>query len=121
MKKIYIIILLLSVFFLITCNKKEEIINSGGIIGAWEEKMPYVDGICDTIVFTNDNRVEYYRPLEGFTYTVFNDTIHFFTNDRMPLKCQFLLEEETLTIFKFIPNSDAPVFSDISFTKITKL
>ncbi len=97
--------------------KKESI--EAKLLGTWIEKKPYNDGICDTLVFKEDNTVELYSPLEGWTYHLLSDSSITFSNQEKKLNqsFDFSLQNDELVIYNFIDRSISEEIKNISFIK----
>ncbi len=103
------------------CEKDEELKMKTQVLGEWIEQEPFTDGVCDTIVFKEDNTIELYYPIEGWAYSLpSSDTIVFTDPTRLRTqKCHFMFNNENeLTIFNFWDRTITSQIKDITFKKI---
>jgi hypothetical protein len=119
------VILLIIAGSFAACGKEKE--DGQDIVGTWIKETVYSDGTSDTIVFTNDFRVEKYlkRYQDGYKvdYKLENDTLFISVNrdDWVAERCfKYSIAENKLTIIKFTyPFSFvAVVREDVIFKKV---
>jgi hypothetical protein len=103
------------------CDKEEgKKGETNPLIGMWEEKAPYHDGICDTIVFNENGIVEKYFEYP-VTYSVSGNQIFFYIDgSEIKWPCEFSLDVDTLTIHNFsnIFSIASVIGKDVIFIKI---
>ncbi|HET8829820.1 MAG TPA: hypothetical protein VFM79_10790 [Pelobium sp.] len=118
------------------CSKETEIKNFTAtekqLLGNWVEKEPYNengryyggdDGTCDTLVFTNNNKVELYFPLQGWGYKVIGQETILFTNEQTKEEKNFVYaidENGELTIYNFVDRSITARVKNITFVRLNE-
>jgi|GEM_PF-2327927 len=103
------------------CNDEDNLETKTQLIGKWIEIEPFSDDICDTIVFKENNTIELYYPIQGWTYSLpSSDTIAFANPAKLRTKkCYFTFNSENeLTIFNFYDRTITSQIKNITFEKI---
>ncbi len=93
------------------------------LTGTWAEKFPELwDGISDTIVFTDDFKVEKHFTLDGWNYNIMSDSTIIFQNESYRFKVSGhelkFIDDEEIIIGNFFQRSISAVVKDIHFIKI---
>ncbi len=119
---ILLLLLPLSITILGTGCEKDEITSSKSrFIGKWVEQESFTDGICDTIIFKEDNTIELYIPIQEWTYSFpSSNTIEFVNpSSLLSRKCHFIFNRKNeLTIFNFYDRTITLEIKDITFERI---
>lgn len=108
----------------IGCKKEHKNVTNSILIGTWIEKAPCNDGICDTIVFREDNTVGSYIPFDEWKYYISTNDSMTFYNSKKSLYLGFAIKIKNyneLTIYNFVDRSITQEIKDITFTKIKNL
>lgn len=90
------------------------------LLGIWIEKEVCNDGICDSILFKDDNTIELYFPFEGWIYHLPSDDSIVFVDqtDSLYLGFNFTLKDDNeLIIYNFIDRSISQEIKNITFKK----
>jgi len=103
------------------CEKEKDFDTKSQLLGEWVEQEPFSDGVCDTIIFKEDNTIDLYNPIEGWTYSLPSSDTIAFTDPTRPRtqKCHFMFTNENkLTLFNFWDRTITSQIKDITFKKI---
>ncbi|MUP36788.1 hypothetical protein [Labilibaculum euxinus] len=124
MKTIWVMYLLVFVsmflFFGTGCEDNDDVTICNKIIGKWVEEEPLLyDGISDTIVFTENNKVEKHFLFNGWRYEVEEcKTVMFTKNeDRIEKNIEFI-SDDRLMFYNFIDRSITNEIKNIAFKKM---
>jgi len=95
------------------------------LTGTWAEKYPELwDGISDTIVFTDNFKVEKHIYFDGWNYNKMNDSTILFQNDNPTLRRHYgffnfeFLNDKEIVIYNFLDRKITSVVKNIHFIKI---
>jgi len=120
--KIGLIILLFGFLTLIVfgCEEDEKSENFEELlIGMWIEQEPYTDGVCDSIIFNEDNTIGLYYPLTGWDYKIASKDSLVIINPFGVERCCYyeLIERDKLIVYNFLDRTITNQVKDITFKR----
>ena len=116
-KIIFLFGIILFSFF--ACEDEEIKTIEEQIIGTWIEKEPFTDGICDTIVFKENNTIGLYFPVVGWDYKIIsNDSIVFINQPEFLQGFNFtLFGSDELIVYNFYDRTITNNVKNIPFLR----